>query len=277
MKKKVNKSDVARFNRICKDIKDVRIQGAESVAIAGVRAYSLVPSDKSFKKLLSLRATEPALGNALNYAKKFSPGAAIQHFKESKEITNELVRKLLKKGIKVFTHCHSSRVVDSIIYSYNNGKKIKEVFNTETRPLFQGRKTARELSRAGINVTTVVDAAARGQIRRASVMLIGADAILSDGSVINKIGSNMFAEIAKNDFKKKVYVVTDAWKFSKKNVKIEERNFEEIWDTGARKVRVKNPAFEKVEAKYITGIISELGVLSPKDFVKKVRKVYKWI
>ena len=265
-----------RFNRICKDIKDIKIQGAESVAIAGLRAYQLIPTQASVRKLLSLRATEPALGNALKYAKKFSVGPAIQHFKESKEVTNKLVYKILKKGMKVFTHCHSSRVVDGLIYSYDDGRKF-EVFNTETRPLFQGRKTAKELSRAGIKVTTVVDAAARQQIKKSNIMLIGADAILSDGSVINKIGSNMFAEIAKHDFKKKVYVVTDAWKFSKRKVEIEERNFEEIWDTEAKKIRVKNPAFEKVEAKYITAIISELGILSPKQFVEKVRKTYKWI
>ena len=104
----------------------------------------------------------------------------------------------------------------------------------------------------------------------------GADAFLSDGSVINKIGSNMFAQIAK-DLKKRVYVVTDAWKFSKKKVKIEERNFEEIWDTEAKKIKIRNPAFERVESKYITGIITELGVLGPKQFVRRVKKKYPWI
>lgn len=277
MKKKVSKGAKAAFRKISNDIKNVKIQGAESVAIAGVKAYALIPTNESVKKLLKLRATEPALENALKYTKKYSPGAAIQHFKESKEITNDLLeRKILKKGMKVFTHCHSSRVVDGIIYSYKNGRKV-EVFNTETRPLYQGRKTARELSKAGVKVTTFIDAAAREHIKKSKVVLMGADAILSDGSVINKIGSNMFAEIGKNDFKKKVYIVTDAWKFSKKKVKIEQRNFEEIWKTMNKKIKVKNPAFERIEAKYITAIISELGILSPKKFVKEVRKAYPWI
>jgi translation initiation factor 2B subunit (eIF-2B alpha/beta/delta family) len=37
-------------------------------------------------------------------------------------------------------------------------------------------------------------------------------------------------------------------------------------------VRVKNPAFEIVEAKYIKAIVSELGILKPEKFVRKVKR-----
>ena len=269
---------VKRFNQISKDIKSVKIQGAESVAIAGVKAYSLVPTQESARKLLCLRATEPALANALNYAKRTDNcfECVLAHFKESKAKTNELMYKVVRKGMKVFTHCHSSRVVDGLVYAKKKGKKV-EVFNTETRPLLQGRKTAEQLSRAGIKVSMSIDSDAREQIKKSDIMMIGADAVLSDGSVVNKVGSEMFAEIAKRDFGKKVYVVTDAWKFSPRNVKIEERNFREIWNEHLKYARVKNPAFEKVDAKYISAIISELGILTPKQFVRKVKKEYGWI
>lgn len=269
---------VKRFNQISKDIKSVKIQGAESVAIAGVKAYSLVPTRESAKKLLSLRATEPALANALKYAQMTDScfECVLVHFKESKLKTNELMYKIVRKGMRVFTHCHSSRIVDGLIYAKKKGKKV-EVFNTETRPLYQGRKTAEQLAGAGIKVTMSVDSDARNQIEKSDIMFIGADAVLRDGSVINKIGSEMFAEIARRDFGKKVYVVTDAWKFSSKPVKIEERNFKEIWNEHLKYAQVKNPAFEKVDAKYISAIVSELGILTPKQFVRKVKKEYGWI
>jgi ribose 1,5-bisphosphate isomerase len=267
-----------RFEKICKDIKTLKVQGAESVAIAGLKAYSLLPEEKSIKKLLSLRATEPALRNALQYAKKFSVAAALKHFKDSEQKTDKLIPKIIKQNSVIFTHCHSSTVVDGLIYAKKHGKKF-EVFNTETRPLFQGRKTAKELARAGIKVTTIIEAGARAAIvkdsllKEANLVLLGADAILEDGSVINKIGSGMFAEIAFNH-KVPVYIATDAWKFSQRKIKIEERNFKEIWKNAPAHVRIKNPAFEIVEAKYIKAIISELGILKPEDFVRKIKKVY---
>ncbi|MFH0832062.1 MAG: hypothetical protein V1886_04335 [archaeon] len=259
--------EMKKFDKICQNIKNLKVQGAESVAIAGLKAYSLVPEKKSIKKLLSLRATEPALKNALEYAERFSVSEALKHFKNSEEKTNKSIFKIIKNNSVIFTHCHSSTVVDALIYTKKHGKRFS-VLNTETRPLFQGRKTAKELAKAGIKVTTMVDSAARQEIRKANVFIIGADAILKNGNVINKIGSGMFAEIAFNH-KVPVYIAADSWKFSKNNVKIEERNYSEIWKNAPKSIKVKNPAFELIEAKHITAIISEFGILKPKIFSKK--------
>ena len=259
-----------RFEEICKDIKNLKVQGAESVAIAGLKAYSLMPTKESIKKLLGLRATEPALKNALLYAGKFSAAQALQHFKDSERKTNKLVLRITKNNSVIFTHCHSSSVVDALIYAKKHGRNFS-VLNTETRPLLQGRKTAKELAEAGIKITTMVDSAARQEIRKANIMIIGADALLGNGNAINKIGSGMFAEIAHNHHIP-VYIVADSWKFSKNNVKIEERNFNEIWKNAPKAVKVRNPAFEIIESKYITAIISELGILNPGQFIKKAKE-----
>ena len=54
-----------RFDKILSDIKSVRIQGAENVAKAGIRAFLMKPGKKSAKKILSIRSTEPLLQNAI--------------------------------------------------------------------------------------------------------------------------------------------------------------------------------------------------------------------
>lgn len=267
-----------QFRGIIKKIKEVKIQGAENIAIAGIKAAPLFKGS-SIKELLKARPTEPALRNAIEFSKKYGQKKALEHFKTSKE-------KIIKNGLKIikpviFTHCHSSTVISILKNAKRKGKKF-EVINTETRPLFQGRKTAKELSKGGIKITTIADSAARdaltkgGEIKKADVVLFGADAILKNGNVINKIGSGLFAEIAYYE-KIPVYICANSWKFSSKNVKIEERSFKEIWNRAPKKIRIKNPAFEIIDAKYIKGIISELGILKPKEFVKKVKKVYKWI
>lgn len=267
------------FASICKEIKEVKIQGAESIAIAGINALKL--KGASIKKLLSLRATEPLLRNSLKAYKLFGEKFVLNHIKNSREKFVNYGEKLIKNNEIIFTHCHSSGVVRILKEAKKQGKKF-EVINTETRPLYQGRKTAKELSEAGIKVMNIVDSAAGdalsrgGMIKKADLMMIGCDAILSDGSAINKIGSGMFAEIA-YDNKVPVYVVGNSWKFSKNKIEIEMRNYQEIWKNTSKSIKIKNPAFEKVDKKNIKGIISELGILKPEQFVKAVKKKYNWI
>jgi len=265
-----------RFDKICKNIKGVRIQGARNVARAALQAYSLNHTKKAKKILLSLRPTEPMLANVLDLADRYPEKKILKHFDEAQEKINKFVFKIIKNNSKLLTHCHSTNVVNSLIYSKKHGRKFS-VYNTETRPLFQGHRTAKELAKAGIKVTMIADSAVGdvlekgGTIKKADIMLIGADALLQNGDVINKIGSNMFAEIAFHN-RVPVYVIADSWKFSRRNVKIEQRAHEEIWKHAPKNVKIQNPAFEVVKSKYIKAIVSELGILKPRQFVIKARK-----
>ena len=265
------------FKEVCSRIKSLKIQGAMSVAIAGIKAMSMKDFDE--KKILSLRPTEPALRNGIKYAKIHGQKKALDYYHKTQEKINKHYKKV--KGV-VFTHCHSNTVINLLKHAQKKRQKFK-VYNTETRPMYQGRQTARDLSKAGIDITMVPDTAVGFVFRktkiipdRANVIFFGADAVLKNGDVINKIGSNLYAEIAYHEHIP-LYIVTQGWKFSKRSVKIEERDFHEIWINAPGHVKLKNPAFERIESKFITGIISEFGVLKPKQFVKKVRKEYKWI
>ena len=266
--------DKKRFNKICKDIKSIKIQGATNVAKAAINAYFIYPNKKTKKKLLSLRPTEPMLSHVLDLAEQGkSKQEILEHFDEAQDKINKNVYKLIKKNSVIFTHCHSTNVTKALIYAKNKGKKF-EVYNTETRPLYQGRKTSKELRKAGIKVTQFVDAAAGIALskeqgtKKVSVIFLGADAILKD-SVINKVGSEVIARIAQDE-KIPFYIVADSWKYASKSVKLEQRHFKEIW--GNKKIHIKNPAFEPIDRKYIKAIISDLGVLRYSDFIKKVKK-----
>ena len=254
------------FKKILNDIKLIKIQGARNIAKKALQAYFLFPSKASKKELLNSRPTEPMMHYVLDLAEKDIPfKQIITHFEVSQQKINQAVFKLIKnKGI-IFTHCHSTNVLNSLIYSKRKGKKF-EVYNTETRPLFQGRKTARELAKEKISVTMFVDSAlddalsGKQGLKKPSVIFLGADALLKEG-VVNKIGSELIAKIAKQN-KIPVYIIADSWKFSKKKIPLEQRKMNEVWDSAPKNVKIKNPAFEFVDKKYITGIVSERGVES---------------
>lgn len=262
-----------RFNQIIKDIKSVRIQGARNIAKKALYAYSLIPTKESKKKLLLSRPTEPMMENVLSLAEKKPYEEIRKHFDEAQNKINKEIFKIIKNKDVIFTHCHSTNVTNALIYTKEKGKSF-EVYNTETRPLFQGRKTARELRKAGIKVTMFIDSALGVALskeqgtKKADKVFLGADALLKKG-IINKIGSELVAQVAKNN-KIPVYIVADSWKFTKQKVPREQRKLSEVWDTAPKNIKIKNPAFEFVPKKYIKEIVSELGTLDYDNFLRKV-------
>jgi len=261
------------FRKISKEIKKIKIQGARNIAKAALRAYFLFPSKESKKKLFSLRPTEPMMHKVLNLAETESYKQIIKHFDEAQEKINNYVYKLIKNKEIIFTHCHSTNVIGALIYAKKNRKKF-QVYNTETRPLFQGRKTSSELGKVGIQVTQFIDSALRIALikkqgtKKVSKVFLGADAITKEG-VINKVGSGAIAQIA-YDNNIPVYIIADSWKYTKEDISLEQRSLNEIWDKAPKSIKIKNPAFEFVQKKYIKKIISELGVLTHGEFVKKL-------
>ena len=294
------------FQQIIKDIKYLKVQGATNVAVSSVNALKIFAEQNKRKRkvdfihsvntlrkiLFKARPTEPAMRNAVNYvladieieedtAKTIKQRTKDieYHFKNAKELIAKFGAKKIQKKMIIFTHCHISAVIETL---KSAKKRVNfEVHNTETRPRLQGRITAKELARAGIPVVHYVDSAARLALKKADLMLIGADAITTEGKIINKIGSEMFAEIA-DKYDIPVYSCTDSWKFDPETVfgyeeEIEKRSEKEVWPNPPRGVRIDNHAFEKIDSDLITGIISELGIYKPSVFVDQIRRAYPWI
>jgi len=117
-----------------------------------------------------------------------------------------------------------------LIEAHKAGKNI-HVYNTETRPLFQGRRTSNDLVKAGVPDTMIVDDAAPFFVDNmyeshvnVNMVIIGCDNIKIDGSVYNKIGSFAIALAAWHS-KIPVYVVGSLTKVdTERSVEIEKRS-----------------------------------------------------
>ncbi len=296
------------LNITVKKIKSLEIQGATNITKAALAALSshsqnikasnaeqfLRELSRAKKELSMSRPTEPEMRNLLNHVysqiKSFNSRDVNQLRRETKKlcedalrIRNEAMRKiteygsnLVKNNLVVYTHCHSSSVTSILIEAHRKKKKFI-VHNTETRPRYQGRLTAIELARAKIPVIHFVDSAMRLALKKADLVMIGADSITTT-KVINKIGSELAAEIAKR-YDIPVYICASSWKFSPETALgyeeiIEERSPKEVWDKAPRGVRIMNYAFEKIDLKNVKKII--FYVLEPEAFIQEVRKKYRW-
>ncbi|MEM4358201.1 MAG: hypothetical protein QW244_02515 [Candidatus Pacearchaeota archaeon] len=276
-----------KFEEIYKAIKTLKIQGAENVAKAALKALRYRNDKKAIARLVKLRPTEPALRNAIALTmtivdKGKSWNEAIrtieQYFETFDKKVEEYAARIIENDSVIYTHCHSNTVERVLKLAKMLGKEFK-VYVTETRPLFQGRITAERLAKAGIQVVLGVDSNATHFIKKADMFLFGADAITAEGNVINKIGTNMFAEIAQR-YDVPCYCLTIGLKYDPATKygyeePIEERSSKEVWEKKIRNVKIVNPAFEIVEAKNINAIISEFGILSPAQFVIEANKLWR--
>ena len=293
-------------------IRGLEIQGATNVAITALKAVRnhVVKSGAKTRSdflnelelakgiLFGTRPTEPLMRNAIRYlihnvhesdledpdslgdltsslSEKF-----LGDLEESKREIAEIGSKRILDGSTVLTHCHSSSVTRTLSKAKSQGKDF-HVFCTETRPRFQGRITARELTELGVETTMIVDSAVRFIMNDIDLVLVGADAITSEGNVINKIGTSLVALSAK-EARTPFYVASELLKFDSETVYgeytvIEERDGREIWDEPPEVLRLRNPAFDITRREFIHGIICEAGILSPEAVVREVNSRYPWV
>lgn len=283
------------FTRLVADIRSLKIQGAERVARAGIKGLARLARErttldvrKEAELLTEVRPTEPMLRNAISYFLRNATPATgekmlariVTGFDEADTRIAEYAASLVKEGGVYFTHCHSTTVVGAFLLAHRQGK-VFAVHNTETRPREQGRKTARELAKAGIPVTHFVDSGALIALKGCAAVFLGADALLADGRIANKIGSEMIAELAKSRGVP-VYVLANSWKYDPATAagykeRLEERSAAEVWKGAPKGVDVKNYAFDLVDPGYITAVITELGIRDPFTAIKEIRMRRTWL
>ncbi len=255
--------------------------------------------------LINTRATEPAMKNGLKYLMKklekkrdnccleeipdIIEGYKNEYYEmlqNSKKKIAEIgahripkVDKKIGKKFTVMTHCHSSLVTGIFLEAKRQEKRFK-VINTETQPRLQGRKTANELLEAGIEVIHVVDSAMRWAVKHYQVdlILIGADSITSEGTVLNKIGSRLLALVAHEE-NIPFYVASSLLKYNPETnlgllETIEMRDPYEIWENPPNGIKILNPAFETIRRRYIDGLITEAGIFASSHVYYYFTKLY---
>ncbi|MFW9864755.1 MAG: translation initiation factor eIF-2B [Candidatus Thorarchaeota archaeon] len=296
-------------------ISSLEIQGATNVAINAIQFLSNYANrlksenvERCFKDLykavdilVDTRPTEPAMKNGLKYIMNkleqervncYSEFISdlIEKYKEEyhgmlqsakKRIAIIGARRIpaVEKKFIVMTHCHSSLVTGILLEAKRENKNFK-VVNTETQPRLQGRKTAKELINSGIEVIHVVDSAMRWAVRhfQVNLIIIGADSITSEGTIINKIGSRLLALVAHEEHIP-FYVASPLLKYNPETnlgilETIEMREPKEVWENPPKGIEVLNPAFETVSRRYIDGLITEAGIFATSHVPNYFAKLY---
>ncbi|NVM36283.1 MAG: hypothetical protein HWN81_11865 [Candidatus Lokiarchaeota archaeon] len=176
--------------------------------------------------------------------------------------------------LKVMLISYSSTIINLLL---KNKEFNFEIYVLESRPLLEGQRVAETLS-PHFKTHLIIDAAMGTSIDEIDLVLVGVDNILKDGSIINKIGTFPLALLA-NTRKIDVYAVCDSYKYNLKShyersILILEKSIKEVYNKEIKNkfLEVHNYYFDITPPEYISGIISDLGVLSIQKFLEKVKK-----
>ena len=189
---------------------------------------------------------------------------------------------LIREGARVLTHCNAGALATGgigtalapVYVAAGEGRNVC-VLATETRPLLQGsRLTAWELTRAGVPVTVITDGAAASRMRAGEVDLciVGADRVVANGDVANKVGTYALAVLA-HHHQIPFYVAMPSSTIdpslpSGAEITIEERDPSEVSTLGGHRITAEdatigNAAFDVTPAALITAFITDRGMIVP--------------
>ena len=267
-----------------------RVRGASSLGRSSIevlaevaRASSANSTSELFSNLLSvtleLRKAQPSMATIRNLTGRLLYEIAIarqadvsidkyrevvaslaQKAKSDAEASVEnaarnSVRILPEEGI-VLTHSYSSTVRRALELGGKSGRGLT-VYVTESSPGMEGKGLAKDLIEVGIPVRLIADSAVDSIVSDVDMVLVGADSILTDGSVINKIGTKKIATMARES-EISFCVVCESSKFS-------------TVDFLGEPVRYADTLFDLTPGGYVSKIVTESGSMETREVEQQIK------
>jgi translation initiation factor 2B subunit (eIF-2B alpha/beta/delta family) len=276
------------------ELRDDKVHGA---AFFGRRALALLSeaaqasdamdADSLFSHLLftasKLRRVQPAMANVWNLtgellflvdqrrASKASVGElrgivlnSIRQLsdkgnEDSEEVARNSVRLLPQDGV-VLTHSYSSTVFRSLELGFKSGRRFT-VYATESYPGMEGKQLAKDLIAQGVPVTLIADSAVTSVIEKVSLVLVGADSVLRDGSLAHKAGTREIGMVAKKH-EVPLYSSSETMKFS-------------VQDFIGERPEISTTLFDVTPQELVSSYITEEGELAPSRVELRIRDLQK--
>ena len=216
---------------------------------------------------------------------------------------SEVAADFIQEGQTVLTHGWS-RVVASILLQASQTKHF-DIIILEGRPDAAGARAAKFYSQqAQIPTTVVLDSAMGYVMDMVDIVLVGAEGVVENGGIVNKMGTNALATCAQANGKP-FYVAAESYKFARLypllqrdipdvgNISMEfcdttnKREESKEDDNKAAvlqsfqpidlsdNVKVENPPCDYTPAKFITLLFTDLGVLTPSAVSDELIRLYQ--
>ncbi|EJT96624.1 nagb/rpia/CoA transferase-like protein [Dacryopinax primogenitus] len=116
---------------------------------------------------------------------------------ESRSKISKFALGFIQDDAVILTHSYSRVVMQALLAAHRARKRIS-VYVTEARPRSLGVKTVASLERAQIPCTLIFDTAVAYIMDKVDLVLVGSEAVVESGGLINAVGTAGLAVIAKD-------------------------------------------------------------------------------
>ncbi len=158
----------------------------------------------------------------------------------------------------VLTHSYSSTVRRALELAVK-GKRKLTVYVIESSPGSEGKQLAKDLIGIGVPVKLIAESAMNSIISDIEMVIVGADSVLANGSVINKIGTSKIANLAKEE-EIPFYAVCESAKFS-------------AADFLGEQIQISKTLFDLTPVEYVSKVVTESGAIEPGEVEQEIRKM----
>ena len=276
--------------QIVQEIAQDRFNGASYLgrralsAIQAAAQLSIAQSSNAFFKDIlivtaRLREAQPSMATIVNLTGRLL--YALDSVRDSTYITDlrQMTINLAKKSISqselaveqvarngrssilgkrsILTHSYSSTVKRTLQLCKGQSMTI---FVTESASGFEGRALARDLVDSGLTVHVLPDTATRRIPQDIDSVIVGADGVLADGSVINKTGTRDIALTA-HTLGIPLYVLAETTKLN-------------TMQFLGQLLQLTN-LFDVTPSEHVSCLITELGEMKPSDMEMQVRNMVR--
>jgi len=224
-------------------------------------------------ELARLRRDMAGFKNCVRFLNDENPDTLLNSVIQLEEYLEQSPAMIAQNAVQMFHKPGSvmtisrSSVVEHVITALYRSGKLERVIQLESRPAYEGRKNAERLLDSGIHVTVIPDAAMGYWIHNADTVIVGADAISTEGNFLGKIGCYPLALLAR-EVGIGCYVTAERLKFTHTlpdEVEVNKHfSTDQLgWETASERLALSNIIFETTPGAVVTGFITEFGFQKP--------------
>ncbi|KAI8130019.1 Translation initiation factor eIF-2B subunit alpha [Lucilia cuprina] len=246
------------------------LQNTMQEAVAAMRNTDLsIAAVVSGGEFLDDRGMEECREIMLNRGKIF-----LTKLLNSRNVIAQQAQKFITDGCRVLTHSRSRVVLKALLTAAKANKQF-HVFVTQGGPDNSGEQMIAELERAGIDCTMILDSATGYVMESVDFVMVGAEAVVESGGIINRIGSFTMGLCAR-EMKKPFYVLAESFKFTRL-YPLNQRDLPDEYKYSRKHlsdVSKVHPLVDYTPPAYITLLFTDLGILTPSAVSDELIKLY---
>lgn len=197
--------------------------------------------------------------------------------KESRSLIARLGLPFVRDNDIILVHGRSRAVHQLLELAASNHVRF-QIYVTEARVCAEGQIAAAAFRKLGIPTCMIPDSSVGYVIPKVHKVFLGAEGVAESGGVINQIGSSQVAMLA-HQFKKPVFVLAESHKFVRLfPLSSDDLTTETPYTFTTTETEEFDPAngpqIDFTPHKYITALITDLGVLTPSGVSEELIKIW---